>query len=184
MTATQYMSDLGACLGTCQATLDGDPIRIDQAMDVWCQQVGETHGVVHLVGNGGSASVVAHAQNDLVKACGIRALVYQDVPLLTAYANDHGYPKGYADALAIWLDARDVLIAVSSSGASPNILTAVQVAKKAGAIVITCTGFSPDNPLRQLGHLNFYVPSSDYGQVELTHAALLHCLTDRLVIRA
>jgi D-sedoheptulose 7-phosphate isomerase len=69
---------------------------------------------------------------------------------------------------------------VSSSGASTNILNAVLKAKAAGAVVVTFSGFKTDNPLRQLGDLNFYVPSSDYGQVELTHAALLHCLTDRL----
>ncbi len=180
MTATEYLKGLGACLRTPVATFSGEAVSLDSAMDVACQQVQHSAGKVHLVGNGGSASVVAHAHNDLVKACGIRALVYQDVPLLTAYANDHGYPWAYGDALSIWLDARDVLIAVSSSGASLNMVQAATVAKQADAIVITCTGFREDNPLRQLGHLNFYVPSSDYGQVELTHAALLHCLTDRL----
>jgi len=182
MTATEYLTGLGACLVTPVVTSATMPnLSLDGAMEACVLRL--THirrGVVHLVGNGGSASVVAHAQNDLVKACGIRALVYQDVPLLTAYANDNGYPKGYSDALSIWLRSDDVLIAVSSSGASPNILNAVNVARNEGVGVITCTGFDPCNPLRQLGDINFYVPSSDYGQVELTHAALLHCLTDRL----
>lgn len=179
MTATEYLSDLGECL----ATPTANPVALDLAMEQWVNHlalVRERQAHVHLVGNGGSASVVAHAQNDLVKACGIRAMVYQDVPLLTAFANDHGYHKGYSDALSIWLEDDDVLIAVSSSGASSNILNAVKVAKDIGATVVTCSGFQPENALRQLGHLNFYVPSSDYGQVELTHAALLHCLTDRL----
>lgn len=185
MTATDYLSDLGACLSTPLVT--GDETELDRAMDTFVGVVSDlriTQRVVHLIGNGGSAAVVAHAQNDLVKACSIRALVYQDVPLLTAYANDRGYPKGYSDALSIWLDAGDVVIAVSSSGASPNILNAVKVAKDNGLTVVTCSGFRPDNPLRSLGVLNFYVPSSDYGQVELTHAALLHCLTDRLATHA
>jgi D-sedoheptulose 7-phosphate isomerase len=60
------------------------------------------------------------------------------------------------------------------------MLQAVKRAKDLSAVVVTCSGFTPDNPLRQLGDLNFYVPSMDYGHVELTHAALLHCLTDRL----
>lgn len=180
MTATEYLTGLGACLLTPEATCEGDVLSLDRAMFQCQLQIGHSRGVVHLVGNGGSAAVVAHAQNDLVKACGRRALVYQDVSLLTAYANDNGYTNAYSDALSIWLDAHDVLIAVSSSGASPNILNAAAVAKLVGAIVITMTGFNPANPLRSLGHLNFYVPSSDYGQVEITHAALLHCLTDRL----
>lgn len=178
MTATQYLADLGACLTTVIAA----PYSLEDAMYTFGVHLRHVR-MVHLVGNGGSASVVAHAQNDLVKACGIRALVYQDVPLLTACANDGGYPNSYAQPLSVWLDERDLLVAVSSSGASPNILNAVDVAKRAGTTVVTCSGFKPDNPLRQLGDLNFYVPSSDYGHVELTHAALLHCLTDRLATR-
>lgn len=176
MTATEYFSALRAITPVADGPLD-------EAMTRWVNSVDVTRsagGVVHLIGNGGSASVVAHAQNDLMKACGVKALVYQDVPLLTAFANDCGYPNGYSCALSIWVDQSDVLIAVSSSGESPNITNAVRAAKEIGATVVTCSGFNPENVLRRLGDLNFYVPSVDYGQVELTHAALLHCLTDRL----
>lgn len=152
---------------------------LDSAMRE-CVELIRTANRVHLVGNGGSAAVVAHAQNDLVKAGGIRAHVYQDVPLLTALANDNGYGRNYSDPLAIMLDEGDALIAVSSSGKSPNMHAAALTAKAEGATVITFTGFEPKNPLRQVGHLNFYVPSNDYGFVELTHAALLHCLTDQV----
>ncbi len=181
MTATAYLANLGACLKTPLATARcGESISLDEGMGIAEWYLREWTGVVHLVGNGGSAAVVAHAHNDLVKACGLRALAYQDVPLLTAFANDNGYQNGYADALSVWVREDDVLIVVSSSGASPNVLRAAHVADDAGAIVITFSGFSPDNPLRRCGDLNFYVPSFDYGQVELTHAALLHCLTDRM----
>jgi D-sedoheptulose 7-phosphate isomerase len=181
MTATDYLFGLGACLSTPVATGIGIH-SLDDAMDAFERYLEprDTQRVVHLIGNGGSASAVAHAHNDLVKACHVRAMVYQDVPLLSAFANDHGYDKGYVDALTIWIDEGDVLIAVSSSGRSPNILNAVHAAKEAGAVVITLSGFEPDNPLRSLGDLNFYVPSSGWGHVELTHAALLHCVTDRL----
>ncbi len=181
MTATEYLSALGACLTTPRVTVrGGDSVSLNEGMGIAEWYIREWTGIVHLVGNGGSAAVVAHAHNDLVKAGGKRALVYQDVPLLTAYANDNGYQNGYADALSAWIREDDILIAVSSSGASQNILKAAKVAEDAGAIVITFSGFSPDNPLRRCGDLNFYVPSFDYGQVELTHSALLHCLTDRL----
>lgn len=178
MSVTKYLERVGVCFSTVKADGMLDEAFVDCVRHL--ERVKLRQAVVHLVGNGGSASIVSHAQNDLVKACGFRALVYQDVPLLTAYANDHGYPNGYSDALSMWLDANDVLIAVSSSGQSPNILNAVRAAKTIGCVVVTCSGFAPDNPLRSLGNVNFYVPSSDYGQVELTHAALLHCLTDRL----
>ncbi len=179
MRATEYLQSLASCLVTLVAT----PLSIDDALEacsVKLRDVRLNRGTVHLVGNGGSASVVSHAHNDFVKACHMRAMVYQDAPMLTAYANDHGYARGYANALSVFLDPSDVLIAVSSSGVSPNILNAARAANGIGATIVTLTGFHPDNPLRQLGTTNFYVPSSDYGKVELTHAALLHCLTDRL----
>jgi len=62
----------------------------------------------------------------------------------------------------------------------PPAAKAATAAKANGAKVITLSGFLPENALRQLGDVNFYVPSTDYGSVELTHAALLHYLTDRL----
>jgi len=179
MNATEYLQNLASCLMTPVARPQGLDPAIDACLE-YLSNVRLYFGAVHLIGNGGSASVVAHAANDLVKACRIRAIVHQDAPLMTAYANDNGYGQAYADALDVWMLASDVLIAVSSSGQSTNIINAVIQAKQDKAIVVTFSGFKPDNPLRQLGDLNFYVPSSDYGQVELTHAALLHCLTDRL----
>lgn len=182
MTATKYLEQLGCCLQMVKA--EGS---LDDAMDdcvKHLERVRERRAKVHLIGNGGSSSDVSHAQNDFVKASGVRAMIYQDVPLLTAYANDNGYPNVYSDALSIWLDANDLLIAVSSSGRSPNIVNAVRVAKTVGCVVITCTGFDADNPLRSLGNVNFYVPSVHYGFVEVTHSALLHYLTDRLATHA
>ena len=75
---------------------------------------------------------------------------------------------------------KDILIAISSSGQSRNIVNAVAVAKKNGATVITLSGFQDNNPLRQIGHYNLWLNSKDYGQVEIGHAFILHYLTDRL----
>lgn len=181
MTAATYLHGLAKCGVAVAATGFGVPtlIETDEAL-TRCVSAMRAAGVVHLIGNGGSAAVVAHAQNDLVKTAGIRALVHQDIPLLTAYANDNGYENGYAQALRAWVQPTDLVIAVSSSGTSENMLYAVNVARERGAQVLTCSGFEPSNRLRAIGDVNFYVPSSNYGYVELTHAALLHYLTDRL----
>lgn len=133
---------------------------------------------VILVGNGGSAAVVSHVQNDLVKAVGVRALVFTEQPLLTALANDEGYDAAYERPAQLWADTGDLLIAVSSSGNSENILSTVRVCRGADCKVVTLSGFDAGNPLRGLGHLNFYVPSSHYGLVETAHAALTHYFTD------
>ncbi len=180
MTATTYLEDVASCLSSPLASdRYGRVLDLDAAVMSAVNRIQDA-GEVYLVGNGGSASVVAHAQNDFVKAAKVKARVFQDVPLLTAYTNDCGYHHSQADPLQLWMTKADVLIAVSSSGASGNILEAARVARNLGAGLITYSGFDPTNPLRRLGDLNFFVPSDHYGRVELTHAALLHCLTDWL----
>lgn len=103
-----------------------------------------------------------------------------DPALITCLANDFGYEHVYSFALAAMVAPGDLLVAISSSGKSPNILNGVGAAKSAGASVVTLSGFGAANPLRSLGDVNLYVDSMDYGTVELEHAAILHRLTDRL----
>ena len=72
---------------------------------------------------------------------------------------------------------------MSSSGGSENILRAAKEALKRGCKLVTFSGFSPENPLRQLGHFNVYVASSEYGYVEVGHTALAHFITDCAMLR-
>jgi D-sedoheptulose 7-phosphate isomerase len=108
-------------------------------------------GKVMLIGNGGSAAIASHVQNDLCKAVGVRALVFNEPPLLTALSNDHGYESAFEWPVGLWADADDVMVAFSSSGRSENILRAVRAAAIRGCKVVTFSGFQPTNPLRQLG---------------------------------
>ena len=133
---------------------------------------------VMLIGNGGSAAIASHMQNDLCKAVGVRAIVFNEPPLLTALANDYGYECVFERPVELWADTGDLLLAISSSGQSENILRAVRASVARGCQVITLSGFSPDNPLRRMGHLNFYMPSQGYGYVEASHSVLAHFLTD------
>jgi D-sedoheptulose 7-phosphate isomerase len=132
-------------------------------------------GDVILVGNGGSAAVASHIATDMVKQ-GTRARTLTDPAVFSAYANDEGYEHAYERQIDVM--AVDYLIAISSSGRSKNILNAVTAAKARGAHVFTFSGFSPTNPLRQLGHVNYYVPSSNYGIVEIAHLTILHSLVN------
>jgi D-sedoheptulose 7-phosphate isomerase len=140
----------------------------------------ESGGKVLLVGNGGSAAVASHMQNDLSKAGGIQALVFTEQPLLTAYSNDDGYESAYESMSKLWARSNDVMIAISSSGRSENILRACNAMEQAGGRIITFSGFNSDNSLRSTGDVNFYVDSGSYGIVETAHAALGHYLTDAL----
>ena len=139
-------------------------------------------GLVALVGNGGSAAIAAHMQIDLSAAGGARAVVFNDPPLLTALSNDHGYDNAFEMQMRLWAPLGGMLVAISSSGASENILRAARTAREFGLTVLTMTGFLPDNPLRALGHVNLYVPSANYGYVELAHSVLSHYLTDAAVL--
>lgn len=137
-------------------------------------------GKVLLIGNGGSAAIASHIHNDLSKSLGVRALIFNEAPLLTALANDIEYDAAFEHNAELWSEQDDLIIAISSSGRSENILRAVKASHANGSQVVTLTGFRPDNPLRSLGDVNMYVPSESYGHVEVAHLALLHCLTDRL----
>ena len=133
---------------------------------------------VMIIGNGGSAAIATHMHNDLCNSVGIPAMTFNESAQLTALANDHGYEQVFERPIDLWAKSGDLLVAISSSGKSENILKGVQAAKKKGCDVITLSGFRPDNPLRQLGQINFYVASQSYGEVEVSHMSLVHYLTD------
>ena len=100
--------------------------------------------------------------------------------VLTCLANDLGYEQVFAYQLERQMDAGDVLVAISSSGESQNILLGVEAAKSRGADVLTLTGFNRDNSLRKLGDWNMYVASDSYGVIESLHNAVLQILVDKI----
>jgi D-sedoheptulose 7-phosphate isomerase len=185
--AVAYLDTLSHLMVTAQVTTgDGKQVTLDEGSETvvqWVMAVGPTSNKVMLVGNGGSSSVVSHVQNDLCKAVGLRALVFTEQPLLTALANDIGYDAAYEQSVNWWGDEGDLMLAVSSSGKSENILRAAQASKDHGCKLVTFSGFGDDNPLRQMGDMNFFVDSSVYGFVETAHAALTHFITDRAMTK-
>lgn len=138
---------------------------------------------VIIVGNGGSASIANHMAIDLWKNCGIRAVSFSDSSLLTCIGNDYGYQSIFEKPIEMFADRGDVVIAISSSGMSENILRAVSAAKESGCEVITMSGFKEENKLRLAGDINFFVSSGSYGYVEVSHSVLCHYVSDMLVER-
>ena len=182
LAAGEYLRRFTDLLLATQSTNgNGDSLNLDAAMGQVVdriRQVRNSHGVVLLVGNGGSAAIASHMQNDISKAAGIKALVFTEQPLLTALTNDNGYDTAFEFNTNLWAARGDLMIAISSSGSSENILRASRAALNAGANLVTMSGFKSDNQLRSLGEVNLYVASSMYGYVETAHAALGHYLTD------
>ena len=130
------------------------------------------------IGNGGSAGICSHMATDYSKNGGLRASAFNDGATLTCLGNDLGYENVFAKQIEWHARAGDLLIAISSSGKSTNILAAVKAARNAGCQVVTFSGFSDDNPLRGLGDINFYIRSTEYGFVEIGHLALIHVILD------
>jgi D-sedoheptulose 7-phosphate isomerase len=138
-----------------------------------------SHQNLYIIGNGGSAGVAAHAVTDFFNVAKICATTLHESSLLTCMANDFGYENAVARMLAQLLNPGDMVMAISSSGNSINMRNAATVANEKGAYVVTLTGFSADNPLRSLGHMNIWLDSDDYGFVEVGHQFILHNIADR-----
>lgn len=138
---------------------------------------------IFLCGNGGSAATASHFACDLAKgtrrpgAPMVRVVALTDnVPLLTAWANDTEYRYVFAEQLRPLVQPGDLLIAISGSGNSPNVLEAVRVAREAGAFTIGLTGFQ-GGKLRELVDLCLIVPNTCMEQIEDIHLILQHTIT-------
>ena len=135
-------------------------------------------GKVILIGNGGSAAMASHVSVDLTKMCRIRAVNFNEADLLTCFANDYGYENWVKKALSFYADRKDLLIFISSSGESKNIINGANFAKKIGCKVITLTGFKKTNKVKKIGHVNLWLDSKNYNFIEMTHHTWLLAIVD------
>jgi D-sedoheptulose 7-phosphate isomerase len=133
------------------------------------------------IGNGASAAISSHMATDYWKNGGVRSVAFNDSSLLTCISNDYGYKHVFEKPIEMFADAGDILIAISSSGKSENIIRGVQAAISAKCQVVTFSGFKNDNPLRAMGDYNFYVSSPSYGPVEIIHLTVCHCICDAII---
>lgn len=176
--------ELSNLLSEIQATdSKGKPASFKKAIILSCEAIKRQNkkgNKLIIVGNGGSASIASHIVTDFVKNLNIPAVSFNDPSLLTCLSNDLGYEKVFSAPIGVLAKGGDILFAISSSGKSKNILNAVTEGKRKGCFVITFSGFLPANPLRKTGNINFYVPSSSYGAVEIAHLAICHAVVDIL----
>lgn len=135
---------------------------------------------IYLIGNGGSSGIASHSMVDFVNACGKNARAITDNSLLTCMANDYGYENVFKQPFGVMIRENDVVIAISSSGNSENIVSAARYATEKGCKVITFSGFKAENRLRMEGDLNIWLESDSYGYVEIGHALVLHYITDSI----
>lgn len=154
-------------------------VYVNEGIDLIADYIKECERVF-LIGNGGSGAACDHMANDLCLA-GVRAQSLTNSNNITCIANDFGFSQIFTKQLEWLMNPKEVtlLIAFSCSGKSENVLDAVRFMRGKGS-VITFSGFKPDNPLSTAGNINFHIPSTSYGVVQLAHEALIHCAIDKI----
>ena len=181
----EYFAAMGRLAAATQANSeDGTAIGVNDAL-AWMMaraKSARTDGSkLMVIGNGGSAAIASHVAIDYTKNGGIPTQAFNDGAALTCLANDLGYENVFARQIEMFARPGDLLVAISSSGRSPNILAAVRAARAAGCAVVTLSGFDADNPLRRMGDVNLHVASHQYGFVEIIHLSLCHAVLDTLM---
>ncbi len=137
----------------------------------------------YFIGNGGSAAIASHMTSDFKKNGNMRTGALLDASVLTCFGNDFGYDKVFSKQIEQQGNEGDLLVAISSSGNSMNIVNAVNEARKKGMTVITLSGFQKENKINALGDINVHVAISHYGIVESAHVTILQQVVDVLLDR-
>lgn len=136
---------------------------------------------VVMAGNGGSAAIASHCSVDFTKNAGVRCVNFNEPDLITCFANDYGYERWLEKALDYYADDGDVVILISSSGKSPNMVRAAEFAQAKKLGLVSFTGFTRDNPLNLMGQLRFWVDSRAYNVIEMTHQIWLLAVCDLII---
>jgi len=177
-TWTEYVTDCSDFLKNLSVRDEqGNELAVDEGFAKWVEialTAKRARKVVYFAGNGASASMASHFSADLAKNGLTHTQVLIEPALTTAIGNDISFDDIFSFPLSVRGNEGDVLITISSSGNSPNVVKAIGMAKSVGMKVITVSGLKEDNASRKSGHLNFYLPATTYGYVEATHGVLLH----------
>jgi len=178
-----YYDDYAGALSRALASVDRE--RLDAAANFLMTAI-RRDAHVYACGNGGSAAISNHLACDHTKGIetdtGLRPRVHSlstTVELMTAIANDISYADVFGFQVKTFGRPGDVLITISSSGDSENIVRAVQAAKELGMSTIALTGFTGGRSAR-LADINLHVEAENYGIVEDTHQSIMHCLAQFL----
>ena len=133
---------------------------------------------IFIIGNGGSASIASHVSVDFAKVARVRSSTFNNSNLITCFANDYKYENWVAEAIQAYCDNKDLIILISSSGTSKNIVNAAKYCQKKKMNLITLSGFNKNNPLSKLGFVNFYINSKNYNFIEMSHHIILLSIVD------
>jgi D-sedoheptulose 7-phosphate isomerase len=185
---TNYSKEYLRAIAGILDQLESGPIMTSTRILLDAYNAGKT---VFIAGNGGSAAIASHLACDLEKTVAgprarratrrLRAVSLSDnMATLTAWANDEGYENVFSERLLAHADPGDVLLVISSSGNSPNIIEALRVARELDMRTIAWVGFGGGEALR-LSECCVHVAIDDYGMAEGIHGVIGHLVTDMVV---
>ncbi|MBR1390976.1 MAG: SIS domain-containing protein [Lachnospiraceae bacterium] len=138
---------------------------------------------IFFIGNGGSAAIACHMTADFLKNGGMNTCSLYNSSVITCLGNDYGYEYVFSKQLEMLMKEGDLLVAISSSGNSPNIVKAIETAKEKKGRVVSFTGFQADNTAKSMSHVSIYVPCEKYGMVESIHNVMLQQAVDTIMER-
>ncbi len=142
------------------------------------KQTNKNKGKIYIVGNGGSSSIASHVSVDLAKVARLKSSTFNNSNLITCFANDYGYENWVKEAIKAYMNKNDMIILISSSGRSKNIINAAKYCKNKSIKSITLSGFKKNNPLSKLGLVNFHINSNQYNFIEMSHHIILLYFVD------
>ena len=163
------------------ASIDHDEFK-KAAELIWLTSISNHRNNIYTIGNGASASIAQHWACDYTKGCkkgGVRPRVISlstNIPLMTAISNDISYDDVYSFQLEALGQEGDVLVAISSSGNSPNVVKAIETAKSLKIKTIALTGFWPDNKCAEIADISLHVDIQEYEATEDVHQAIMHMI--------
>ena len=138
-------------------------------------------GKILIFGNGGSSAIASHVSVDLTKNARIRSVNFNEADLITCFSNDYGYDRWIEKAINFYADQKDIVVLISSSGRSKNMINASKAASARKIKVISFTGHSKNNPLSNIGDVNLWVNSKAYNFIENTHQIWLLGICDLII---
>ena len=173
----QFIKNYGESISSLFETVPKDDLE-ELAAEII--RVRETKSKIALLGNGGSAAIANHMAVDFTKTCDVAAMTFNETSLITCFSNDYGYENWMKIAINNYVAVDDLVIIISSSGQSENVLRAARTCNDLGVRLVTFSGFKEDNPLRSAGTINFWVDSCIYNHVEMVHHLWLVAVNDYL----
>jgi D-sedoheptulose 7-phosphate isomerase len=172
-----YLNDLSDLLKPNDELIE----KLIQVRDLLLE-VNQKNKKILIFGNGGSAAIASHFSVDLTKNAKVRCLNFNEADLITCFANDYGFEHWTEKAIEFYGDEGDLLIIISSSGCSQNMLNGVKAARKGNfKSIVTLSGFDEKNPLNQLGDINLWLDSKAYNFVENIHQIWLLTIVDLVI---